>query len=44
MSGTRIRCRELLSGDYSSLLVYASLVGVAGGELEDGVSEDADNA
>ena len=29
MSGTRIRCRELLSGDYSSLLVYASLVGAA---------------
>ena len=27
MSGTRIRCRELLSGDYSSLLVHASLVG-----------------
>ena len=27
--GTRIRCRELLSGDYSSLLVYASLVGAA---------------
>ena len=29
MSGTRIQCRELLSGDYSSLLVYASLVGAA---------------
>ena len=29
MSGTRIRCRELLSGDYRSLLVYASLVGAA---------------
>ena len=29
MSGTHIRCRELLSGDYSSLLVYASLVGAA---------------
>ena len=29
MSGTRTRCRELLSGDYSSLLVYASLVGAA---------------
>ena len=27
MSSMRIRCRELLSGDYSSLLVYASLVG-----------------
>ena len=29
MLGTRIRCRELLSGDYSFLLVYASLVGAA---------------
>ena len=29
MSGMRIRCRELLSEDYSSLLVYASLVGAA---------------
>ena len=29
MSGMHIRCRELLSGDYSSVLVYASLVGVA---------------
>jgi hypothetical protein len=29
MSGTHIRGRELLSGDYSSLLVYASLVGAA---------------
>ena len=28
MSGTCIQWRELLSGDYSSLLVYASLVGV----------------
>ena len=29
MVGMRIRCRELLSGDYSSLLVYASLGGAA---------------
>jgi hypothetical protein len=29
MSGTHTQCRELLSGDYSSLLVYASLVGAA---------------
>jgi hypothetical protein len=29
MSGTHIRCRELLSGDYRSLLVYVSLVGAA---------------
>jgi hypothetical protein len=29
ISGMHIRCRELLSGDYSSLLVYASLVAVA---------------
>ena len=29
MSTARIRCKKLLSGDYSSLLVYASLVGAA---------------
>ena len=29
MSGTHILCRELLSGDYRSLMVYASLVGAA---------------
>ena len=27
MLGTRIPCRDLLRGDYSSLLVYAFLVG-----------------